>query len=67
MHISCKNKISGECGLFRLYAKSHSFEYLGYPYELNRFAENVYPPTGFYPLINFMLLIQATLVYNTSR
>jgi len=35
--------------------------------ELNRFAENVYPPNAFYPQVNFSLLIQAMLVYSTSR
>jgi hypothetical protein len=37
------------------------------PDELNRFAENVDPPTAFYPQLNFSLLIQAVLFYNTSR
>jgi hypothetical protein len=39
----------------------------GFIAELNRFAENVYPPTGFYPPIDFILLIQAILIYSTSR
>jgi hypothetical protein len=39
----------------------------GYVDELNRFAENVDPPTKFYPQINFSLLIQAILFCNTSR
>ena len=41
--------------------------FCGYLLELNRFAENVDPPTAFYPQINFSLLIQAVLFYNTSR
>jgi len=41
--------------------------HLGYPDELNRFAENVDPPTAIYPQINFNLLIQAILFCNTSR
>jgi hypothetical protein len=43
-----------------------AYFYFGYPDELNRFAENVYRPNSFYPLINFILLIQAALVYSTS-
>ena len=34
--------------------------------ELNRFAEDVDPPTGFYPQIKLILLIQAILVYSNS-
>ena len=40
---------------------------LGLAYELNRFAETANPQKSYYPQINFILLVQAILVYSTSQ
>jgi hypothetical protein len=52
------------CDIHKISKLAPKYRYVD---ELNRFAENVDPPTAIYPQINFNLLIQAILFCNTSR